>query len=280
MCPHKNMTRPIEYMDFKLYKRIIDNLYCSNGRVYLHFLGEPLLHPQLGKFIAYGKSKGFEIAFVTNGSLLSKEKSIQMIDVELDYLAISFEINQETFKKLRSGGDFKTVQKNILNFFALRNLRNKRKPFVLVSSITLNKKHDEKIAKFWEDKVDGFNYKEIHDWRGNIQDITRIAGRKKETKKICLLPFIGMCILVDGKVVPCCVDYDGTYILGDLKRDSLKSIWNGQKIITLRRALLEGRKETIELCSKCSYGSEGKGILRKRSYILELSKKVCNYLLG
>ena len=74
--------------------------------------------------------------------------------------------------------------------------------------------------------------------------------------------------MVDGKVVPCCVDYDGKYIVGDLKTDSLKSVWNGGKMIKLRKALLEGRKGDIELCSKCTLGPEVKGILRNRLYLL------------
>jgi len=124
--------------------------------------------------------------------------------------------------------------------------------------------------------VDILDHKEIHDWTGDIPQITQIAGRKKSTMKVCLWPWTKMSVLVDGRVVPCCMDYDGKYVLGDLKRGSLKSIWNGEKMVRLRKALLEGRKEDIELCSKCAHGPADKGSLRNRLYALYISKSLIN----
>lgn len=279
MCPHTiGMTRSLEYMDFRFYKKIIGKLYPSNGPIYLHFLGEPLMHPDLDKMIRYGKSKGYEMGLSTNGSLLTQETSKKIIDEGLDHLVISFEIIEETFNKLRKGGNFNLVRENIIRFLQLRSLKNQEKPRVTISSITLTKDREkvEKASLFWRGKVDVSINKEIHDWSGDVPQITRIAGRKKTIRKICLWPWTRMSVLVDGKVVPCCVDYDGKYVLGDLKRDSLKSIWNGEKMIRLRKALLEGRKGDIELCSECTYGPAAKGRLRNRLYLLHKSKSLMN----
>ena len=63
-----------------------------------------------------------------------------------------------------------------------------------------------------------------------------------------------MLILVDGRVIPCCVDACGKYILGDVHNESLEKIWNGDKAVALRTMLLEGKVENIPLCKDCSYG--------------------------
>ena len=271
MCPHTGaMTRRVEYMGFSLYKRIIDKLLPSNDEVYLHFLGEPLMHPFLDKMIRYGKSRGLGIGFFTNGSLLTEENSRKIIDVGLDDLVISFEVIEETFEDLRDGGDFQQVRQNIMRFLRLRGL--KTKPRVTISSITWPKDKKRLENRFWRGKVDRFVMKEIHDWSGDVLEITQIAGRKSDTNKVCLFPWSRMSVLVDGRVVPCCVDYDGKCVLGDLKKDSLQSIWNGEKMISLRKALLEGRKDDIKLCNKCTLGAEAKGILRDRLHVLHRIK--------
>lgn len=267
ICPHTmDMTRTIEYMSFSFFRKIVGKLYQSNEPIYLHVLGEPFMHPDLMNMIWYGKSRGYEIGLFTNGSLLTEENARNIIDVELDYLVISFEVVEDTFNQLRSGANFHEVYKNIMNFLKVRG--PKRKPRVTISSITLPKDKGNFENRFWKSKVDRFIEKELHDWTGDIPKITQIAGRKRNTKKTCLLPWLKMSVLVDGKVVPCCLDYDGKYVLGNLGTESLKSIWNGEKMIKLRKALVEGKKGDIELCSKCTRGPEVKGILRNRLDLL------------
>lgn len=285
MCPRStSMTRGVEDMDFNLYKKIIGKLYPSNGIIYLHLLGEPLMHPDLDKMIRYGKSKGYEMGFFTNGSLLTEEKSMKIIDAGLDALTISFEIIEDTFNKMRKGGNFSLVRENIIRFLRLKNLKKQKRPLVTLSSITLteDKEKLEKASRFWRGKVDVFQYKKIHEWTGDIPRITQITGIKKGYKyerKICLWPWTKMAVLVDGRVVPCCMDYDGKYVLGDLKQDSLKDIWNGEKMIRLRKALLEGRKEDIELCCKCTHGPEDKGTLTNRLYLPKRILKLVSRLV-
>lgn len=281
ICPHTTgMTRNVEYMSFSFFKKIIGELYPSNEPIYLHLLGEALMHPDLYKMIHYAKREGYEIGLFTNGSLLTEEASKKIIDEGLDYLVFSFEIIEETFNRLRKGGNFDLVRENIIRFLELRRLSTQEKPRVTISSITLpgDEEKMEKASRLWIGKVDKFVQKGLHDWSGDIVKITGIAGRKKITQKICLLPWLRMAVLVDGRVAACCVDYDGNYILGDLKRDSLKSIWKGEKMVTLRKALLERRKDAIRLCSKCTLGSEVKGMLRNRLHLLYRSKSLINRL--
>jgi radical SAM protein with 4Fe4S-binding SPASM domain len=61
-------------------------------------------------------------------------------------------------------------------------------------------------------------------------------------------------ILSDGKVVPCCLDYEAVIELGDLKHQSLCEILSSNKACAIK----EGFKQSMaveELCQKCSYKS-------------------------
>ena len=55
----------------------------------------------------------------------------------------------------------------------------------------------------------------------------------------------------DGRVVPCCFDFDAKVVLGDLKTQTMEEIWNGPAYIELRKAELEGRNRS-ELCANCN----------------------------
>ena len=60
-----------------------------------------------------------------------------------------------------------------------------------------------------------------------------------------------MSIRWDGRVVPCCRDYDNHEILGDITKETLMDIWNGKRFQALRRDHLEGEYDNSVLCSKC-----------------------------
>jgi radical SAM protein with 4Fe4S-binding SPASM domain len=271
------MTRKVEFMDFHAFKRMIGKLFPSNGPVYLHLLGEPLMHPQLGEMIRYGESQGYEIGLFTNGSLLTEEISNDILDSGLDLLTISYEMCEQTFKHLRKGGDFDLVRQNVLQFLVMRDSRKTRKPFVQISSIVLQDEL-EMDGPILETGVDDITFKRIHDWTGDLEDITSMAGMSETgPERICLAPWTTMSVLVDGRVVPCCEDYDGKYVLGDLNKDSLSSIWNGKEMSRLRKALLKRRKGDIELCKDCTHGPNDKGIPRERLFLLSRLVKLLSH---
>jgi radical SAM protein with 4Fe4S-binding SPASM domain len=60
----------------------------------------------------------------------------------------------------------------------------------------------------------------------------------------------------DGKVIPCCFDKNAEYIMGDLKLDSFRDIWDGPKYMIFRKSILSGRS-MIEICRNCSSGLRG-----------------------
>ena len=60
-----------------------------------------------------------------------------------------------------------------------------------------------------------------------------------------------MSILWDGRVVPCCIDFVGEYLLGDVRKESLLEIWNGDKLVELRKKIIGRRYKEVNLCKGC-----------------------------
>ena len=88
----------------------------------------------------------------------------------------------------------------------------------------------------------------------------------------CIRPWFSVTILWDGRVTLCCKEYDGKYILGDLSRgDTLKNVWNGKKIIALRKALIENKLSLEHPCTTCR---DGEGYESSKIYPLDILLKI------
>lgn len=159
MCPRNKMTREIGYMDFDLYKRIIDEL-PSGTEINLSMLGEPLMHPDILKMIEYGAQKGIEIYLYTNGVLLDKDVDENLLKSDLAGIIISLDAaTKETYVKIKGIDTFDKVVENITRFLKLKKEKiaemekdipiwwSKVKPIVGIQIIKM-KETDAEIEEF------------------------------------------------------------------------------------------------------------------------------------
>lgn len=254
MCPRTNhMDRKIEFMDFNLFKMIIQDLnninpYNGGIQIQLHHFGDSILHPDLEKFLKYCKAYKIVTMISSNGTLLTKEKREAIID-NLAVLWISFDsINKETYEKMRKGASFEKTISNITN---LMIEKGDRRPDVILSSLIDDNK--EEYEAFWKERgVKNILFKNYHSWR-NEPDVKEFTGIQKViTNDPCMYLSTSFCVLVDGRVVPCCMDYNGEMILGDLKYQSIGEIWYGGRYKALRTRHYNKEKENINLCRGCT----------------------------
>lgn len=254
MCPYGEMvakkTRPQKKMSFSLFKKIIDEIASFAELIYLHGLGEPLLHPQIFEFINYAKEKDIRVGISTNVMLLDKKRSKKLLDSGIDYLILAMDgATKETYEKIRVGGDFGRVEKNIKNFLKMKKER-KKKPFVVIQFITMEENEKE---------IDLF----LKKWQGKGADVVRIKPKislkdkdKRGKAKItpyCFHIFRQLNINSDGTVVPCCEDVHGRYPLGNVKKSSLKELWNSEKMQILRKKNFQNKRQEINICKTCLY---------------------------
>ena len=66
----------------------------------------------------------------------------------------------------------------------------------------------------------------------------------------CGYPSQRIMVASDGTCYPCCVDTDGTMPVGDIKKQSLLEIWNGEPMVKLRKEL-RSDKFSSGICQKC-----------------------------
>lgn len=263
ICPRDKMNRKISDMPFELFKKIIDEVRGKVEMIDLCFAGESLLHKDIFEMIKYAKQNKIKTFIQTNCMDLDTYISKQLIDSGLDLLVLSIDAaDSQTYKIVRSGGDYERVVNNAMNFLQLKKSNGKKNPYTIVQMVytKFNKDEVKKFYSFWRKyNVDAVRIKPFNTRAGLVtKDYSAIKnGMNKNNKKPCIRLWRGMAIYCDGKVVPCCMDYTGRYIIGDVNENSVAEIWNSEPMVHLRELHLNGEYEKSELCKNCEGYSSG-----------------------
>lgn len=260
MCVPRQ-SRENGFISTTLFEKILkENRECFPHQfVWLHFNGEPLIHPQLFQIIRITKKYGIRACLSTNAVLLNSEKAKQIITSGLDYIVFSFDgVNKNVYEKLRKGAKFKTVKNNILNFLKIKQQLKASNPITQIQIIKMpeTEKEIKKFLKEWrKTTVDIVSIKQFSTRAGYIVDKSLIDYKNgyhkiSEQRKPCFWFWKGLVILWDGRVVPCCQDLTGKLILGDINEEPVKKIWNNLLMQKLRKGQLQGNYKN-GLCDFC-----------------------------
>lgn len=251
ICPNKNTKSKTGYLDSGLFKKIINEIALFNNtkNITLHKNGEPLLHPELPKMITYIKKHlpSTEVSFSTSGVCLTEKISRKIIQAAPDKIFISYgnlSLDSEKDKII------KTASRNIKNFLAIRKKINKNRPRVALRFI--DKKGDFRLIDAkrtrWQDLSDEIEIRPYHNWCGHFQRSYDIP--KKGTP--CLSLWTTLAINWDGDVSICSLDYAKQGIVGNVKKSTLKDIWQGKKLRFYRKKQLYNDYKNLKPCKNCT----------------------------
>jgi len=240
MCNRDLMTRKLGHMEFSCFKKIVDESATFLDRMELQMWGEPLMNPEIFKFIDYSKSKNVKVVRLsTNGILLGKENSRRIIDSKVDVLTISLNAyTKQTYEKITQSPNFELVVSNIENYFELRG--HGKRPYTILQFIPMkvNINEIEMFREKWREKAD-FIYIRRLSSLGDLRDIyrkQRIETIKRSTSP-CASPWQQMYMYVDGTVVFCGNDVNAAIPIGNVTQNTIRDIWVNNIMSTLRDSL-------------------------------------------
>jgi len=259
MCPHDLMTRPVGYMDFGLFQEIVAQLKSTNPDLRLHNMGESLFHREIGTFIRHANETGLETILSTNATMLTEAKIQELIDARLSWLYVSFDgAAADTYERFRKGARYEREKAKVESLLRTRGSQGSRYPKVMMSCLSLpgTRAETEEFRAYWTARVDAVRIKRADGWDGSSDRINEIVADFQYAvgRSVCGWPWQSVVVLWDGRVVPCCFDFDGKYVLGDLRQKSLAEIFNDEPMQELRRLLRERRASEVNLCRTCPRG--------------------------
>jgi len=259
--PDYRDKQPKGNMDFELYKRIIDE--ASEHRMPAATYGfwcEPLLHPKIVDMIDYGTRRGLiDMRIGTNGQLLDDNKAKGFIDAGLQRLEVSLDaFTKETFEKVRIGGDFDKVVRNIHNFLELRAKMNAKLPLLRVSfcKLDLNAHELDDFVGYWKQYADYFSIQDpinVFESKPGVHPLVRFETPREKPKFKCAKASHRMWMRFNGNGQSC--GYPAAwaeFTLGTFPQDSLHKMWHHATQDMLRKLHTEGRYYDHPLCHTCA----------------------------
>jgi len=243
-----------KFMDFGLFKTIVDQaaefikIYIPQGA------GEPLLHPKFPDMMDYIRQKSPEanIWFNTNGLLLKPELTDRLLASGIDLISFSIDAaTADIYQRIRIGGDYDCLLHNI--HYLLKARKRKRsllKTKVGVSFVIqdLNRSQKKAFLRHWLPKVDQvvfYTKAEIDRSR------PKMFFQPKCSRTPCESLWKSIAVAVDGTVVPCCGDVRAEEPLGNVKVNSLSEIVGKGRHLELRQMHLNGDFSGSRLCASC-----------------------------
>ena len=255
-CP--GTRRQGRFMSPETFRLLAGKLRGQAAYLYLHVMGEPLLHPQLAEILAAAGEMGFLTCITTNGTLLAKQTSLLLDSPALHKVSVSLhsaegngaedltgylaavwtgaaalaEAGVICALRLWNTGGADRRNGEILDFLAERlGTPPLSMPQPREGSWRLRERlYLERSERFdWPD----LEAPEVHP--------TFCLGLREQAA-----------VLVDGTVVPCCLDHEGDIPLGNLLEQDLEEILSGPRARALYDGFSRGRPAE-ELCRRCGF---------------------------
>ena len=264
-CP--KTKRKAGFMTKEEFEIIVKKIKGYTNYIYLHLMGEPFLNKNFEDFIKIAKRENLYVNITTNGTLVNSVKDIIINNGGVRQINISL----HSFEANDSNINFNEYFINILNFinegnkktntiFSLRLWNIDTEELKADNSLNLN------ILELIEEKLSlDFDLKEVLKEKNRVKLKERIYLNMAEKfswpdSNISLISQDIFCyglrdqigILVDGTVVPCCLDSEGSINLGNIFEEDLQSIIVSERAKKIYD-VFSRRKAVEDLCKRCGY---------------------------
>lgn len=251
--------RPLGTMPPEDFRRIAEKLRGETSYLYLHVLGEPLLHPQLKELLAIAGELGFRVCLVTNGTLLHKRREELLAAKSLHKVSVSL----HSFEGNGSAGDLPAYLQQVWEVCLPLSERGVLCALRLWNEGTAPRLNGA-VEAFLSQRI-GRDVESLpRDARGNrtlrpnlfLERAERFGwpdlNAPESGANFCHGFTRQLAVLWDGTVTPCCLDSEGDIPLGNLLSQPLEEILQGERAAAMA-AGFAARKPTEELCRRCGY---------------------------
>ena len=254
-CP--KTKRAGKSLTLEHFDLLTDKLRHEIKFLYFHLMGEPLMHKHLKDFILMARDKGFIPVLTTNGTLI-RQRSEALLEAHPHKVQISLHSHE---------GNGKEHPEEYIRHIMQYAMKAAEQGTIVVLRLWnqggLDSANEHLISLMegyvprpWTERYDGWKmaeniyleYDHIFEW----PDDEREAFDGEEVFCYALRNQIG--VLVDGTVVPCCLDHNGNVSLGNLFTQSLQEILSSPRA----KALYDGFTRHIAtepLCQRCGYAA-------------------------
>ncbi|MEG0822926.1 MAG: radical SAM/SPASM domain-containing protein [Erysipelotrichaceae bacterium] len=244
--------RAIHALTLDEFELIIQQIKPYGIFVYLHVLGEPLLHPNLKGILAICEAYAMKVHITTNGTLINnyldvlcETKCLRLVNFSIHSFSEQSNIQQDVYldnilaasKKLASSDIYVSLRLWSLVDHKLDNTTKMLAEY-FYNSFNMNISYE--TVKLAHNIY--LNFDEVFEWPSLNNPVNNI-----ESKCLGLSGMIG--ILSNGEVVICCLDSKGDTSIGNIFKEPLKDILNKPLV----QDIIDGFNKNKSICKLCQH---------------------------
>jgi len=252
------------------YRHTLLQIKPFTDYIYFHVKGEPLLHPKIDILLDIAHEEGFKVNITTNGTLINKNREKLLGKPALRQLNFSL----HSFDGDPGNRDLKKYLADILAFveeartttkmitsFRLWNLAED-------NEVNIEKERNRELLEMIESAFQ-LDYKIEEYYLPGTGSGLKIADRvylnqdpqfrwpaldeeEDEGVGFCHVLRNQAGVLIDGTVIPCCLDGEGLLKLGNVHEQGFDEIIAGSRATAIYDGFSK-RQAVEELCRKCGY---------------------------
>ena len=283
MCPEgrHQILRKKSRMSFELFKSIIDEIGPYLYTLTLTNWGEPLLHPELLKFLEYARKFPPYIGFSSNLQHMKHSFADRLLVSGINEIGCSIDgVTQGTYQQFRTGGDLRIALKNMIYLVERKHQLGLREPKIRWQ-VLLNRYTEKQTTSIiraaqnigldslvfipiYVDLGRMFNtspeerFHADKEWLPEDEKLSIYnyqTGNLKRKSTICSQLWDSIVIQPDGAISPCCAIINPDDDFGSIASDhSIRKAWNGKKYLDARKLFRSesGMDESTSLvCEHC-----------------------------
>jgi len=277
LCPtgfRLNLRQP-RFIDWSLWKGILDDIGDYLFRLDMFNWGEPLLHKGTPEFVKYAKSKDIRVFVSSNLNAKLTEEYIQrLVESGLDFLVVSISgVTQETYEKYHRQGNISVVRDNMRRIQSAKRALKIGTPtvkckfllfrhnehevdmanrcykdwgadqIVVVPAFTDSSEYDKRFYKSCS--VSALEPSTIPECDPSLKESPARKPSDKNSNDVpCRWLYQGFVLNPNGKVSPCCAVWDEKDDFAEYSPASgFFAAYNSQRFQRARKLFRKSRKE-------------------------------------
>lgn len=252
-CSRETMTRKVGYMPFEVFTALIDQA-AAYPYMLLRVvgLGEAAMHPRFRDCIAYASARGIPMEITSNGHIFEVMRPEEIMASSIIMLSISIDgFGDGTYEKMRPGGNYKTLRRNIETFYRAKRATRRKRPFFTLRNVLLGRtaeKRARQAARFgaeWAGLCDRMSF--------NDYIPQTLTVRNEGRLRVCDDILYNLHVEWDGRTPLCPYQHmiSAPEETGNIGTVPLSQVWNDPRRQEIRKAHIRGDLSPARFCEKC-----------------------------
>lgn len=238
---YKGRMRPADYT------KILDEVEGEGSVIYPYRYAEPLLIKDLFERIAAAKRRNLSFIIDTNGLLLTKRHADFFVESGVDSITFSVDaLTKETLRKVRGIGELEKIKRAVFMMLEARGEALAPRIGVSFTLMQANRHELSAFVDYWIQHVDVVRVNRVIKENNVIEGVDLPA-----TRVPCYCLFSRMVVDFKGDATICTTDAFSTVNVGNVFRDGVRIVWNGEALNRIRDCHKAGEFDRIPLCKDC-----------------------------